>query len=133
MLCALESSENAMANSRIKVFFIINGVISEQAKVQNYQTIKAEIVFMSSATIKMAAPDIAEAAEKIDNRTKVYFLLLCVVQSLNFGRTQSAAIAAEIVELAIEVGLVVKHSAIASEIGRARRVPHIVSIRGGGI
>jgi hypothetical protein len=65
MLCAFESSENAMANSRIKVFFIINGVISEQAKVQNYQTIKAEIVFMSSATIKMAAPDIAEAAEKI--------------------------------------------------------------------
>ena len=101
MLCALESSENAMANSRIKAFFIINGVISEQAKVQNYQTIKAEIVFMSSANIKAAAPDIAEAAKKnID--TYYSFLLPCVVQNLDLGRTQSAAVAAEVVELAVE-------------------------------
>ena len=80
---------------------------SERAKIQNYQSVKARLRFyVISDHKKMAAPDIAEATEKIDNRTKVYLLLPCIEQSADFRRTQCAAVAAEVVELAVEETIV---------------------------
>ena len=122
------------------VFFIINGILGYLSSIPNEQKYKiiiqsrSSFVFMSSASIKTAAPDIAEAAEK-KNYTivYVYFLLPCVIQSLDLGRTQSAAVAAEVVEFAVEVGLAIKHLAVASKIRGSRSVPHVVGIHMGAL